>query len=124
MVGRFILKGGVSGWPTGSDPEGISDSWYSSSSELREIGSSSSSSSKLPDLLTDSSAFLFVRCSICLCASWLIVLGVDRLPGMFVHGLPVVGVVRFSSPPVAQVLKEAMSSVLISEIASCNKGSG
>ena len=43
---------------------------------------------------------------------------------MFIHGLLVVGVVRFSGPPVALVLKEAMSSVLISRIASCNKGCG
>ena len=101
MVGRFILKGGVFGWPTGSDSEGISDSWYSSSSELREIGSSSSSSSGLPDSLIDSSAFLFVRYSVCLCTSWLTVPDVDRILGMFVRGLPVVGVVRFSSPLVA-----------------------
>ena len=43
---------------------------------------------------------------------------------MFVHRLSVVGVVRFSSPPATHVLREAISSTLISGITSCNKGSG
>ena len=40
------------------------------------------------------------------------------------RGLPVVGVMRFSNPPAVHVLREAISSMLISGIASCNKGSG
>ena len=116
MAGRFILNGGVSGSSTGLDWEGVSDPWYSSSSELREIGLSSSSSSELLDLLMDSLAFLFVHSSVLLYASWLTVPGVDRVPGRVV---PVpVGVEKFSDPPSAQVLREAMSSVFISRMAS------
>ena len=63
------------------------------------MGSSSSSSSELPDLLMDSLAFLFVRSSILLYAFWLTVLGVDRVPGTVV--LVPIGVVKFSGPPFA-----------------------
>ena len=120
VVGRCILKGGVSDLSTGSDCEGVSDPWYCSSSESREIGSSSSSSSELPDSLMDSSVFLFVRSSFLFCSSWLTNPDVDRLPRMFVP-VPVVGVIKFPCPAPAQDLREAISSVLISGIASCNR---
>ena len=126
VVSWFILKGEVSGPSTRSDWEGVSDSLYSSSSELRDIGSSSSSSSsyaKLLDSLTNSSAFRFVRSSVPLRTSWLTDPGVDRLPGRFVLRLPVAGVVRVSGPLATHVFKEAISSVLISGIASYNMGS-
>ena len=42
---------------------------------------------------------------------------------MFVP-VPVVGVVKFPDPASVQDLREAISSMLISGIASCNRGSG
>ena len=51
-------------------------------------------------------------------------MGVDRLPGIVVHRFPVVGVAISCNLPTAHCSKEAISSVLISEIASYSVGSG
>ena len=119
------MKGGGFESSTGSDWEGVSDPSYSSLLELRITRSSSSSSSdELPDLLANFSALFFVRSSAFLRASCSTDPGVDRLLGIFVPQLPDVGVAMFSSPPSAHCSKEAISSVLISGIASCRVGSG
>ena len=98
----------------------MSDSWYSSSSELRVMGDSPSSS-ELLDSLSSSSALRFVRSSSRRCCSWLTDPGVESVAGF--RPVPV-GVVRASGPPAAQSRRFAISSVFRTEIGSCNRGSG
>ena len=125
VVGRWISKGSNSGSSIESDWEEVSVPSYSSSSELIVTGSSYSFSSKeLPDSLAVSFALLLVRSSAFLCASCLTDLGVDWLPGIVVPRLPVVEVAISCNPPIAHCSREAISSVLMSGIASCSMGSG
>ena len=100
--------------------EGESEPLYSSSSELRVMGDSPSSS-ELLDLLSSLSALRFVRSSSRRCCSWLIDPGVERVAGF--RPVPV-GVVSASGPSAAQSRRFAISSVFRTGIGSCNSGSG
>ena len=99
--------------------EGVSEPSYSSSSEVRVMGDSPSSS-KLLDSLSTSSALRFVHSSSRRC-SWLSNPGVERVAGF--RPVPV-GVVSASDPSAAQSRRFAISSVFRTGIGSCNSGSG
>ena len=117
VTGRLTRYGGVSGLP-GS--EGVSESPHSSSSESRKMGDPSSS--ELLELLSSSSALLFVHASSRRCCSWLADPGVERLTGF--TPVPVVGMASASGPPSAQSCRFAISFVLRTGIGSCSSGSG
>ena len=102
--------------------EGVSEpSYSSSSSELREMGDSPSSS-ELLDSLSSSSALRFVCFSVRCCYSWLADPGVEKVTRF--ASVPVVGVASASGPPSAQSRRFAISSVLRTRIGSCSSGSG
>ena len=98
----------------------MSEPSYSSSSELRVMGDSPSSS-ELLDWLSSSSALRFIRSSSLLCCFWLTDSGVESVAGF---GPVPVGVVRASGPLAAQSRRFAISSVFRTGIGSYNKGSG
>ena len=98
----------------------MSEPLYSSSSELRVMGDSPSSS-ELLDPLSSSSALRFVRSSSRRCCSWLTDSGVERVARF--RPVPV-GVVSASGPSAVHSHRFAISSVFRTGIGSCNSGSG